>query len=84
MQQDAATIFYIIHIYIHIYIYILFKVHVSCSPSYEISRVTCADFFLAADQGGIRLAGGVEGALSGDSLLSALNFRERASHLPQY
>ena len=37
--------------------------------------------FLAADQGGIEWGGA---PLSTDSILSALNFRERASHLPQY
>ena len=36
----------------------MFKVHVSCSPSYEIPRVTCAAFFFGCGPGGIRLAGG--------------------------
>ena len=36
--------------------------------------------FLAADRGGIEWGGGGP-PLSGDSLLSALNFRERANHL---
>ena len=50
---------------------------------YPISPISNDIRFLAADQGGIEW-GGRGGALSGDSLLSALNFRERANHLPQY
>ena len=36
----------------------MFKVHVSCSPSYEIPRVTCADSFFGCGPGGNQIGGG--------------------------
>ena len=72
------------HSHYIIYIYILclwFMLAVPHHIKYPISPIsTCADSFFGCGPGGNRKGG----ALSGDSLLSALNFRERASHLPQY
>ena len=62
------------------------------SGSDSTSGASCASCFLAAPvkvrgflrQGSNGGRGGRPPPLSGDSILSALNFWERASHLPQY